>query len=213
MSVDTGSKASMPVYGSDPGDCVERWLLGDDESFEEVFNQYYRLVVGFFTKRGFTLQEAEDLTQIVFLRVYKGRETFRGEARFSTWLFQICANVFRNNLRDRSTQKRDAEEVSMDLADSSALEGLADGGADPLHQTLGAEAKRKLRTALSDLPPQMRRCVELRVYEDLKYREIAERMKISIDTVKAHLFQARQILKGTLGDYFTDDDDFDKREP
>ena len=195
----------MPAAGSDPDDCVQRWLLGDDESFEEVFNQHYRLVVGFFTKRGFTPQEAEDLTQIVFLRVYKGRETFRGDARFSTWLFQICANVFRNNLRDRSTQKRDAEEVSIDLADSGSLE-VADGGADPLHQTLSAEAKRKLREALSDLPPQMRKCVELRVYEDLKYREIAERMNISIDTVKAHLFQARQILKGKLGGYFTDDD-------
>lgn len=213
MSVDTGSKASMSAYGSDPDDCVERWLLGDDESFEGVFQQYYRLVVGFFTKRGFTPQEAEDLTQIVFLRVYKARESFRGEARFSTWLFQICANVFRNDLRDRSTQKRDAEEVSMDQADNGTLETLADTGTDPLQQTLSAEAKGKLREALSSLPPQMRRCVELRVYEDLKYREIAERMRISIDTVKAHLFQARQILKGKLGDYFKDDDDFDKREP
>lgn len=197
----------MPAVGSDRDDCVERWLLGDDESFEEVFNQYYRLVVGFFTKRGFTPQEAEDLTQIVFLRVYKARESFRGEARFSTWLFQICANVFRNNLRDRSTQKRDAEEVPLDLSnESGTLEGFPDAGTDPLQQTLRAEARERLRTALADLPPQMRRSVELRVYEDLKYREIAERMKISIDTVKAHLFQARQILKGKLGDYFTDDD-------
>lgn len=197
----------MSDSGSDNDDnYVERWLLGDDASFEELFRKYKRVVLSFFTKRGFTRQEAEDLTQIVFLRVYKGRELFRGESRFSTWLFQICANVFRNHLRDRSTQKRDAEEVSIETGENGKLERVTDDSDNPLEQTLWAEAREKLRTALSDLPPQMRRCVELRVYEDLKYLEIAARMEISIETVKAHLFQARHTLKGKLGDYFEDFD-------
>lgn len=182
--------------------------MGDDASFEPVFRQYYRLVHSFFTKRGFTPEEAEDLTQEVFLRVYKGRESFRGESRFTTWLFQISANVFRNELRDRSAQKRDHTEVRLDDGtlgnETEQLEDHSGEGADPARKAIWVEAKEKLREALSDLPPQMRRCVELRVYEDLKYREIAERMGVSIDTVKAHLFQARQILKEKLGDYFED---------
>jgi len=193
---------------SDNDDCVEKWLLGDDESFEGVFHQYYRLVRSFFTKRGFTPEEAEDLTQEVFLRVYKGRASFRGESRFTTWLFQICANLFRNELRDRSAQKRDHTEVRLDDgtlgSEAEQLEDDSEEGADPVRRALREEAKTKLRAALADLPPQMRRCVELRVDEDLKYREIAARMGVSIDTVKAHLFQARQILKEKLGDYFED---------
>src|SRR5262249_32573047 len=161
-------------------------------------HQYRRLVLNFFTKRGFTPQEAEDLTQEVFFRVYRSRDSFRGDARFTTWLFQICANLFRNDLRDRSAQKRDALEVPIDSMIQSGENGAAEKaltaeGDGPLERALWEEAKKKLRSALAALPPQMRRCVELRVDEDLKYREIADRMGISIETVKAHLFQARQI--------------------
>jgi len=201
----------MTDLPSDFDDCVERWLLGDEESFEQVFHQHYRLVLAFFARRGFTPQEAEDLTQEVFFRVYRSRDSFRRDARFTTWLFQICTNLFRNDLRDRSAQKRDAQEIPLDSMVQGGENGAADGalaveGDDPLAEVLWEEAKEKLREALSALPPQMRRCVELRVNEDLKYREIAERMGISIETVKAHLFQARQILKGKLGDYFGDFD-------
>lgn len=210
MSADTGFLASMTDSSSDNDDCVERWLLGDDESFEQVFHQYYRLVLAFFARRGFNPQEAEDLTQEAFIRVYRSRDLFRGDARFTTWLFQICTNLFRNDLRDRSAQKRDAQEVPLESVlqggENGKAEVLATRGDDALQGALWGEAKEKLHSAMSDLPPQMRRCVELRVYEDLKYREIADKMGISIETVKAHLFQARQILKGKLGDYFEDFD-------
>lgn len=72
---------------------------------------------------------------------------------------------------------------------------------EPLHDMLEEERSRLLRNALEELPPQMRRCVQLRV-QDLRYREIAEILKVSIDTVKAHLYQARQLLKAKLGDYY-----------
>lgn len=192
---------------------VERWQAGIDmeESFRRIFEKYYRLVFSFFAKRGFSTEESEDLVQETFLRIHKSLATFRRESSFETWLFQVTANVWRNTLRSQSTRKRDADEVPIDEAMTS---GPARAGRQPsafeedergpLERLLASEASDKLREALDDMPPQMRRCVLLRVDQDLKYREIAELMRVSIDTVKAHLFQARQILKKKLGDYFDD---------
>ena len=194
---------------------VEQWQAGEnpDECFRRIFLHYYGPVHGFFVKRGFSHEDSHDLAQETFLRVHKSLSTFRGESRFNTWVYQIAANIFRNDLRDRSTLKRAAQEVSLeDLQDqipdaplgysSPAREKDYDG---PLENLLADERHRVLREALGSLPPQMRNCVILRL-DDLKYREIADLMQVSIETVKAHLFQARQQLKGKLAGYFDDPD-------
>lgn len=210
MAVHPGSLDSTSVQsgegGGEPGDpWGEPWSTEmDQEDFRRLFHQYYRLVFSFFAKRGISSEESEELTQETFLRVYKSLPTFRGESRFGTWLFQITANVYKNHCRTRATQKRDAQEVPLEEPGSGGLAdpGWEAGDAGPLDGVLADERARKLRQALEELPPQMRRCVMLRVDQDLKYREIAMLMDVSIDTVKAHLFQARQILKTKLGGYF-----------
>ena len=179
------------------------------ESFHRIFRKHYRLVFAFFTKKRFSTEEAQDLTQETFLRIYKSMGTFRGDSSFETWLFQVTANVYRNTVRSRSTQKRAAEEVALDEDAADGQEGAwtwEARGSGQLADVLADERARLLHAALEELPPQMRRCVYLRVDQDLKYREIAELMGVSIDTVKAHLFQARQILREKLGDYFADSD-------
>jgi len=207
---------SVPPPGDGSGNrWVEQWQAGIDpeESFRQIFHQYYRLVFSFFVKKGFSSEESNDLAQETFLRVHKSLATFRRESRFETWLFQVSANVYRNTLRSQSTRKRDAPEVSLDdLIDGSGgnggreAGGPANGEEDPLTRLLTDERAQVLHEALQDLPSQMRRCVILRVAGDLKYREIADLMRVSIETVKAHLFQARQLLKVKLGDYFADPD-------
>ena len=190
---------------------IERWQRGIDreENFRKIFQAYYRRVYVLFTKWGFGDVECEDLVQETFLRVHRNLAGFRGDSKFATWLWEVAANVYKNTLRSRGTQKRDAREVSLDDSDTDGAAGgsvlaLESGESDPLAVLLSGERKQKLHEAMSELPPQMRRCVELRVNEDLKYREIAEQMNVSIDTVKAHLFQARQMLKTKLDDF--DDD-------
>jgi RNA polymerase sigma-70 factor (ECF subfamily) len=193
---------------------IEQWQAGvnPDECLRRIFLHYYGPVHGFFVKRGFSPEDSNDLTQETFIRVHKSLATFRGEARFDTWVYQIAANIYRNTLRDRSTLKRGAQEVSLeDLQDrlpeaplrypSPSWEKDYEG---PLENLLTDERNRVLREALESLPPQMRRCVILRVDGDHKYREIADLMGVSIETVKAHLFQARQQLKGKLAYYFDD---------
>ena len=170
---------------------------------EELFRRYHRPVVSFFMRRGFSSDKSRDLAQDTFVRVYNKWDSFRGDSTRETWLFKIADNVYKNTLRSHATQKRGAEEVPFEK------EGVADTvpdstNEDALDMMLTEERVRKLHEALEDLPPQMRRVVLLRVNGDLKYREIADVMHVSIETVKAHLYQARQQLWNRLADYFAD---------
>ena len=192
---------------------VEHWQQGIDpeENFRKIFHYYSRIIYKFFAKRGFNEAECEDLVQETFLRVHRNLDSFRGDAQFGTWLFQVSANVYKNELRSRTAQKRDAQEVSLEEGDpygpGTSGAGIFLGGPEgegPLEDMLTEERSQVLRRVMADLPPQMRRCVELRVNQDLKYREIAVLMGVSIDTVKAHLSQARQLLKARLGSYFAE---------
>jgi RNA polymerase sigma-70 factor, ECF subfamily len=194
---------------------VERWKQGIDpeESFRKIFHHYSRIIYKFFAKRGFNEAECEDLVQETFLRVHRNLDSFRGDSQFGTWLFQVSANVYKNELRSRMAQKRDAQEVALDDGEPHGSQGSGMGGTGvsleaeedgALDGLLTVERSAILRRAMAELPPQMRRCVELRVNHDLKYREIAVLMGVSIDTVKAHLFQARQLLKAKLGSYFAE---------
>lgn len=167
---------------------------------EELFQRYYRPVVAFFLRKGFTFDESRDLAQDTFLRVFNKWESFRGESSIETWLFQIAANLYKNTLRSRQTQKRDAQEVPLDRDEVAELGSRE---SDPLRVVLTEEQARLLWSALEKLPPQMRQAVLLRI-RDLKYREIADVMHVSIETVKAHLYQARQQFRKLLADYFTD---------
>ncbi|HWN41745.1 MAG TPA: sigma-70 family RNA polymerase sigma factor [Thermoanaerobaculia bacterium] len=170
---------------------------------EDLYQRYYRPVVAFFLRRGVPIEESRDLAQETFLRVFKNMDSFRGESAVETWLFQIAGNLYKNTLRSLQAQKRDAQEVSLESAEAGVVELRSKEG-DALRGILTEERSRLLRAALEDLPPQMRQAVYLRVDGDLKYREIAELMHVSIETVKAHLYQARQHLRDRLGDYFRD---------
>lgn len=173
------------------------------DSPEDLFQRYFQPIVAFFIGRGFSVEEGRDLAQETFLRVFKQMDSFRGESSPESWLFQIASNLYKNTIRTRQTQKRDALEVPLSEL-PGGLDAATEERSDSLVTVLTGERKRVLRAALRDLPPQMRRCVILRVEHDLKYREIAQLMGVSIETVKAHLYQARQHLRGRLADYFTD---------
>lgn len=183
-----------------------------DLFFRRIFERYNRPLWRFFARRGCSPAECDDLTQETFLRVYTGMDGFRGEARFETWLFRIAINSYRKSLRYGAAEMRSAPEVSLDGPEpGTRAEAATAGGfspvadpqvAGPLGRVLEDERRRALATAVTALPDQMRRCVLLRIYQDLPYREIAAVMRVSIETVKAHLFQARKRLKNELAGHF-----------
>lgn len=183
-----------------------------DEAFSRLFKRYYRPVAHFFLNRGFSLEESRDLAQETFLRAYKGIDGFRNESRIETWLFRIANHIGLNAWRYRRADKRDQEEISLEEAWERGLPvfpcdrvGHPATPSQPrsqLEEVLAQERTRKLREAMAELPPKMRRCVLLRVEQGLKYREIAAVTQVSIQTVKAQLHQARKQLEEKLGDYF-----------
>ena len=174
-----------------------------ERNFRRIFDFYYRPVQGFFRRKTFSPEEADDLTQETFLRVYNKIGQFRGDAPFEAWLWQIAANLYRKSIARQYTHKRAGEIVSIDDEETGADVFLQDKNrSTPLDEVLQTEQRRELQTAIEDLPEQMRKCIKLRVFQDLSYREIAVVMRLSPQTVKTHLFLARRHLRERLGEYF-----------
>lgn len=177
-----------------------------EESFRLLCEAWHRPLFHFFSKRGFPPQDCQDLTQETFLGIYRGIGSFRRDSRFETWLFTVATNAFRKRLRTGAADKRSGREVSLEGGedDRGLEERAAADGPVPGEGLFQKERTRLLREAIERLPEQMRKCLVLRVYHEMKYREIATVLKLSPETVKVHLFQARRRLQADLGDYFRD---------
>jgi RNA polymerase sigma-70 factor, ECF subfamily len=187
-------------------DLVEQIQAGArrEESCERLFRRCRPLIHSFFLRKGFAAEESRDLTQDVFLRVFKGIDTFRRESRFERWLWEIADHIFLNEVRRRKTEKRHGIERSLDAC-TECEDGSLQVPEIPAEEPGPEDAfiRRQnltvLRAAFQELPIQMRRCCILRYEKGFKYQEIAETMGISIETVKAHLHQARKRLMVQLG--------------
>lgn len=179
-----------------------------ERSFRALFDRFQSPLYRFFQSRGFSPEECLDLIQETFLRVYRSIEKFRGDALWEHWLFRIAANTAVKALRHRTAAKRAGEAVSW--ADEAAAGSVimeinrSSLGAEapaPLRRLLDKEREEILGQAIDGLPAQMRRCVRLRVFQDLDFKEIAETLQISPSTVKVQLFKARKRLKNELEDF------------
>lgn len=191
---------------------VDQLKSGQDteESFRLLFERYYRPVSYFFANRGFSVDECRDLTQETFLGVFQGIDRYRGHSGFETWLFSIATNIWRNRIRRNKTDKRRGQEVSIHAIHEEHLTPTSGSGSrrnpqvsKPLDRLLIEERLQQLRSALLDLPPQMRQCVLLRLDQEMKYREIADLMDIAVNTVKSQLAQAKERLKTRLEGSFS----------
>lgn len=185
---------------------VERLRQGRDreQSFRLLFDRFYGPLYRFFEGRGFA-GESQDLVQETFLRVVRGIEGFRGDAQWEQWLFRIAANTAAKAWRRRGAAKRAGhvvawEEQQVETSPSAAGSPRGAEAPAPLRRLLDQERRERLSRAIDGLPAQMRRCVRLRVFQDLDYEEIAAVLQISPSTVKVQLFKARKRLQGELVD-------------
>jgi RNA polymerase sigma-70 factor (ECF subfamily) len=161
--------------------------------FDQVYERF-RLPVWRLARRlTSSEEEALDTTQEIFLRVWRGLPGFRGEAKLSTWVFQIAWNHLRAHRRKTG---RMLQVVGEDMSDVQELvEGARDSGPDPERRASASELLERVDDALGRLPEHYRVVVWLRDGEDLSYQEIADALDVPIGTVRSRLARARHALK------------------
>src|SRR4051812_47694011 len=188
---------STPSYRtSDPDlDLVNECLAGNEAAWEELVRVHSRRVSS--VCFGFTgpAEEAQDLTQDVFLRVFRTLRSFRsGEGSFSVWLNRLTRNLLIDNYR-RSRLERATDSIEDQLL---MLEETASGAGRADAMVAGREASELLQSALQKLSPDLRETVVLRDIEELEYREIAEVLNVPEGTVKSRLNRGRAELARIL---------------
>lgn len=169
---------------------------GREQNFELLFRHFRPRIERFLAPRVFSPEERLDLTQAIFLRIYQGLEGYRGEGSLEGWVLQIAFNVYRK-WRDRQPGGRHAvPEIAFEDSSGAPEPSAADPSpsSSPLDHIVREERLKALREAIGELAPKQRLCMELRVYQERSVQEIAVALRISPETVKAHLFQARQRL-------------------
>ena len=185
-----------------------------DENFQCLFERYYGPLCRFFQAKGIPAENSETLTQETFLSVYRGLIGLRQEDQFEGWLYKIAMNVLRDARDHQRAKKRAGGQVPLDAvggpaaAEGSGRAPAATPEASPMDAMLEKERREKLHAALEELPAQMCRCVQLSVVSGLTYSEIAGVMGLSPNTVRAHLHQARHLLREKLAPYFSGGVDF-----
>src|SRR4051812_33785733 len=182
----------------------------DAAAFEQLVDNYRHRLVGILHHILGNADEAEDLAQEVFLRVYRTRKRYHAQAKFSTWLFTIANNLALNALRSRQrkpTVPLPAQE-SGPFGARPAEQLVADAGPPPGHRLAQQELAAVIREALTGLNERQRMAVVLNKYEDMNYAEIAEVMGLTNKAVKSLLSRARCRLRDALIAYLAVDSAF-----
>ena len=164
---------------------VERCRSGDERAFQELVDRYKDLVFALIARTVQDRSRAEDLAQEVFLRVHRGLPYFRGEARLSTWIYRIVANVC---LQDHGRAPKTAP---LDDEHGSAL-AVAD------RQFTDLEVRDRLEKAIARLPANYRLLVAAHYLRGVQYEELAEALQLPLGTVKTQLYRAKQQLRRLL---------------
>ena len=184
---------------------VARLVRRDEEAFNEVVHQYGDRVFNLVLRMVGSRAEAEDIAQEVFVTVFKSIDSFRSEAKLSTWLLRIAANHAKNRIkylarrREQSNEQRGSD--SADLADEGKAPAQSHiHGPDVLLEA--AETENIMQQAIATLEEDQRLLVVLRDVEELSYEEIVEITGLPEGTVKSRLHRARMTLKQLLEDKF-----------
>jgi RNA polymerase sigma-70 factor (ECF subfamily) len=175
---------------------------GNMEAFDYLVQKYRRPIVSFMYRMVRNQAVAEELAQEVFLRVYRSRETYRAEARFSTWLYRIATNLGVNHARDTRRQ-RNASTVYLDEPDpeTGSTPDVADATPGAEAQMLRRERLNAIRQHVLALPERQKMAVLMHKYEGMDYRQIGEVLKLSESATKSLLFRAYQTLRERLKEF------------
>ncbi len=197
----------MRYQQSDPDVRLMLRVRDDDAgAFEELVRRYQGRLVRLFHHIGPSPELAEDLTQEVFLRIYRSRAKYEPGAKFSTWLFTIAGNVARNAARTHGRRREVNEADTRQTAEDSQPNLMAGMALDasslmPARVVEGEERALMVRKAVESLGERQRMALMLSRFENMSYVEIAEAMGLTSKAVKSLLSRARVNLKEALAEY------------
>ena len=175
---------------------------GDDSGFSILIEKYRKQIVHFMFRMSRNQAVAEELAQEVFLRVYRSRQTYRAEAKFSTWLYRIATNLGVNHARD-TKYERTAQNVYLDQPDpeTGTTPDVADSTLSVEQKLVREERMNAIRKHVMALPERQRSAVLMHKYQEMDYKEIGEVLKLSESATKSLLFRAYQTLRENLKDF------------
>lgn len=175
---------------------------GNMAAFDVLLAKYRKPIISFMYRMVHNQAVAEELAQEVFLRVFRSRETYRAEARFSTWLYRIATNLGVNHARDTKNE-RSAPTVYLDEPDheTGTLPDVADETPSAETDLLREERMKAIRQHVMALPERQKNAVLMHKYQGMDYKQIGEVLKLSESATKSLLFRAYQTLRVKLKDF------------
>lgn len=172
---------------------VQKVLKGDTNAFEQFVTEYEKNVYNIALRMTGNSEDAADMTQEAFIKAFNSLQSFRGDSKFSVWLYRIATNVCLDFLRSRnrkptvslSVEDNEGDDVELDIADESqSPEVLLERGI----------TRDSVRRGLDSLTPEYRQILLLREIQGLSYEEIAQSLNLEVGTVKSRIFRARKKL-------------------
>jgi RNA polymerase sigma-70 factor (ECF subfamily) len=175
---------------------------GDDQGFNYLIEKYRKPIIHFMFRMVHNQAVAEELAQEVFLRVYRSRQTYRAEARFTTWLYRIATNLGVNHARD-TKHERAAQNVYLDQPDpeTGTTPDVADTTPSVEFDLVRDERMRAIRQHVMALPERQKMAVLMHKYQGMDYKQIGDVLKLSESATKSLLFRAYQTLRERLKDF------------
>ena len=184
---------------------IESAQRGDSRAFRKLVERHQRRAFAIAFAMVRDENDAKDLVQEAFVRVYRGLDRFEGGSRFFTWFYRILTNLAIDLKRKpgRRELEHDDGRTALDAADEANFPFISRiDGAEPLEVVQRRELAARLGEALDALPPYHRGVVLMREVEGMSYEEMAAAMNVSKGTIMSRLFHARQKLQRALGDYY-----------
>ncbi|MBV8811275.1 MAG: sigma-70 family RNA polymerase sigma factor [Acidobacteriaceae bacterium] len=176
---------------------------GDSEAFEQLVRAYDQNVLRMAFNLLHSREDARDVYQEVFLRVYRNLPKFRFDCSFSTWLYRIVANLCLDQLRKRKVRKETSPAIETTAGEMDSLQFVPERRAevDPQRRLLSAEVNTRVNEVLEGLTPRERIVFEMRHFQGMRLRAIGDALGVTEEAAKNCLFRATQKMRAALGDF------------
>jgi RNA polymerase sigma-70 factor (ECF subfamily) len=174
---------------------------GDEDAFETLVNRHQTSVLNLGYRFIGDRTQAKDLAQEVFIRVWQAAKTYKPEAKFTTWIYRITANLCFNELKSARRKKGFSFNWSEEGGEHNIEETLSDNAPPAVDILLEKERSRQISDALQSLPENQRMALVLKRYDDLSYQEIAQIIGCSVSAVESLLVRAKRNLQKKLKNY------------